>query len=100
MRALPYILSKKANSDLDDIWYYTVRTWSAEQANRYYNLIFDEINYICTNPESGKPIGHIRKGYRMSKVKSHLIFYKVVNNTIEIIRILHERMDIKNRLRD
>jgi len=33
-------------------------------------------------------------------VKSHLIFYKVVNDIVEIIRILHQRMDIENQLSD
>lgn len=41
---------------------------------------------------------HVRKKYRASKVKSHLIFYKLSNETIEVIRILHERMDIENRI--
>lgn len=43
---------------------------------------------------------HVRKGYRASKVKSHLIFYRITNDIVEIIRILHERMDIDNRLAD
>ena len=100
MKALPFVISKKAVSDLEEIWLYTVEKWSKEQADRYYNLIFDEINYICKNVSAGKSIEHIRKGYRASKVKSHLIFYKIVNDTIEIIRILHERMEIENRLND
>jgi toxin ParE1/3/4 len=100
MKALPFVISKKAVSDLEEIWLYTVKKWSTEQADRYYNLIFDEINYICKNINAGKSMEHIRKGYRASKVKSHLIFYRVKNNTIEIIRILHERMDIENRLND
>jgi toxin ParE1/3/4 len=40
---------------------------------------------------------HVRKGYRASKVKSHLIFDRVINDKIEIIKILLERMDIDNR---
>ncbi|WP_375303811.1 type II toxin-antitoxin system RelE/ParE family toxin [Niastella sp. OAS944] len=40
------------------------------------------------------------QGYRASKVKSHLIFYRIVNDVVEIIRILHEQMDIDNRLAD
>ena len=62
MKALPFVISKKAVSDLEEIWLYT--------------------------------------GEKASKVKSHLIFYKIVNDTVEIIRILHERMDIENRLND
>ena len=100
MKALPFVISKKAVSDLEEIWLYTVEKWSKEQADRYYNLIFNEINYICRNVSAGKSMEHVRKGYLASKVKSHLIFYKIVNDTIEIIRILHERMDVENRLND
>ena len=100
MKSLPYVISKKAIADLDDLWRYTVEKWSVDQANRYYNLIFEEIGYICKKPHSGKSIDDIRKGYRMAKVKSHLIFYKVANDTVEIIRVLHQRMDIENRLSD
>ena len=100
MKALAYVISKKAVADLEEIWLYTVEKWSVVQADRYYNLIFDEINFICRNSNSGKSMEHVRKGYRASKVKSHLIFYRVSNNTIEMIRILHERMDIENRLND
>ena len=100
MKALPFIISKKAVSDLEEIWLYTVEKWSVEQADRYYHLLFDEINYICKNINAGKSMDHVRKGYRASKVKSHLIFYRVINNTIEVIRILHERMDIENWLND
>jgi toxin ParE1/3/4 len=98
MKPLLYTISKKAVSDLEEIWLYTVEKWSVDQADRYYNLIFDEIHYICKNRSAGKPMEHVRKGYRASKVKSHLIFYRIRNNTIEVIRILHEQMDIENRL--
>lgn len=100
MNLLPFTISKKAIADVEEIWLYTLEKWSLEQADRYYNLLFDEINYICKNKNAGKSMEHIRKGYRASKVKSHFIFYKVVNDTIEIIRILHERMDIEDRFND
>ena len=46
-------ISKKAFEDIENIWLYTVETWSVEQVDRYYNLIFDEIEYIAENPLSG-----------------------------------------------
>lgn len=100
MKRLPYLLTNEAHSDLEAIWTYTVENWSIEQADRYFNLIIDEINYICTNTASGKSMDHVREGYRASKVKSHLIFYKALSDQVEIIRILHERMDVENRLND
>lgn len=98
--ALPYVISRKAIADLEDIYAYTARTWSVSQADRYYKLLFDEITHICRHPESGRDMTHIRKAYKASKVKSHVIFYRVNNEVIEIVRILHERMDVKNRLKD
>ncbi len=100
MKTLPFVISKKAVADLEEIWLFTFEKWSLEQADRYYNLLFDEINYICKNTNAGKSMEHVRKGYRASKVKSHLIFYRFLNNTIEVIRILHEHMDIEKRLTD
>ncbi|MDZ4796115.1 MAG: type II toxin-antitoxin system RelE/ParE family toxin [Bacteroidota bacterium] len=100
MKPLPYVISKKAVADITQIWLYTVEKWSVDQADRYYNLLFDEINFICKHINAGKDMEHVRKGYRASKVKSHLIFYRIQNNTVEIIRILHEQMDIENRLTD
>ena len=96
-----YIISEEALKDIDNIWLYTAENWSFEQADRYFNLILDEIEYISENFEAGRDIGRIRKGYRYSKVKSHLIFYKKSKSgKIEIIRVLYEKMDIENRLND
>ena len=100
MKALLFVISKKAISDLEEIWLYTVEKWFLEQADRYYHLIFDEINYICKNIKAGKSMEHVRKGYQASKVKSHITFYRIVNDNIEVIRILHERMEIENRLNE
>ena len=94
-----YYFSEKAISDLNDIWIYTAEHWSIEQANRYYNLIVDEIENIVENLETAKDFGTIRKNYKYSKVKSHLVFFKIDNdNKIEIVRILHEKMDLTNKL--
>jgi toxin ParE1/3/4 len=98
---MSYKISEQAIEDIENIWLYTVEYWSVEQADRYYNLIFEEIEYIANHFDSGKDISSVRKGYRYSKVKSHLVFYrKSRNGTIEIVRVLHERMDIENRLND
>lgn len=100
MSKLKYRISREALFDLNDIWLYTNNKWSKEQADRYYNLLIEEIKFISENFHLGKSYENIRKNYRASQVKSHLIFYrKNDDNVIEIIRILHQRMDLKNRLK-
>jgi len=97
---MKYRISKEALIDLEKIWLYTFEIWSKEQADHYFDLLMDEIEYLSENPKSGKDYNEIRKGYFRSRVKSHFIFYKInlKNEEIEIIRILHQQMDISSRL--
>lgn len=96
---MKYRISNKAALDIDKIWLYTVENWSIEQADRYYRLIFQEILFIVEDFESGKDIAKIKFGYRQAKVKSHFIIYKKADDgIIEIVRVLHQMMDIPNRL--
>jgi len=95
-----YKISNKALADLESIWLYTYKNWPLEQADRYYKLIIDEVEFIVDNIQSGKSMEHIRKGYLVAKVKSHLVFYRSNDNTVEIIRILHQMMDVENRLNE
>ncbi|MDX8554656.1 type II toxin-antitoxin system RelE/ParE family toxin [Tenacibaculum sp. 1B UA] len=95
-----YRISQEAIKDLKNIWVYTFNKWSKEQADRYYDLIITEIEFIADNYLTGKSVEQTRKNYRVTKIKSHLIFYrKVENDIVEIVRILHQRMDIKKRLK-
>jgi toxin ParE1/3/4 len=95
-----YKLTKEAANDLELIWLYTLETWSLDQADRYFNLIMSEIEFLTENPAYGKDYSHVRKAYLRSRVKSHFIFYQIneAQNEVEIIRILHQRMDIGLRL--
>ncbi len=98
---MKYKISKQAETDLENIWFYTFQKWSAEQADYYYDLIIDEIEFIAIHPASGKDYSSVRKGYFRSRVKSHFIFYKInpKEEKVEIIRILHQRMDLDSHLK-
>lgn len=96
-----YVISEKALEDINNIWIYTTENWSVEQADRYYNSIIDEIEFIVQKIELARDFGKIRKSYKYSKIKSHLIFFKKnKSNEIEVVRVLHERMNIENRLNE
>lgn len=93
-------VSQAAADDLESIWSYTVEHWSMEQADRYANQILDGFDHILRDPAIGKDFGHVRKDYRGLKVGAHVIFYRTdeAANAIEIIRVLHGRMDLEDRL--
>ena len=93
-----YKIREKALEDLESIWLYTLGTWSENQANHYLNLIFQEIELISTNKQSGISIQKIRNDYFYVKVKSHIIFY-VIKDTVEVVRILNQKMDLDKHLK-
>ena len=94
-----YRISRQAIEDLDKIWIYTFNKWTKEKADRYFDLIITEIEFLADNFMTGKSAEQTRKNYRVTKVKSHLIFFrKAENDIVEIVRILHQLMDIKTHL--
>ncbi len=96
---MKYNTSFKAKLDLIGIWEFTKEKWSEEQADKYYQIIIDKFLEICSKPDLGKNYDDLRSGYRGAIVKSHIVFYRTSNqNTIEIIRVLHQRMDYKSRI--
>ncbi|HNC36242.1 MAG TPA: type II toxin-antitoxin system RelE/ParE family toxin [Saprospiraceae bacterium] len=97
---LNFEISRLALKDLDNIWEYTVKQWSKEQANKYYNEIFSVTNKICQNSDIGQPIDEIKKGHQRTNVKYHIIIYKVKGTKVYIDRILHQKMDIEKHLNE
>jgi toxin ParE1/3/4 len=97
---MKFKFSNEAVKDLEEIWIYTKQIWSIEQADRYYNLIIDEVECISQNPSLGRDITYIKDGYRSTKVKSHVIYYKIGEDGVILIgRILHQRMDVETRMK-
>lgn len=96
-----YKLTNKAVEDLSKIWNYTCEKWSEVQADNYYKLLLDNCKFLAQNPEIGKNYNEIATNLQGFKTKSHLIFYyKLSNRSIEVIRILHSKMDLKKRIKD
>ena len=93
------ILRQKAIDDLNDIWDYTYEKWSAKQADKYYSTIKLACEGIGENPNTGREYHGIDKNLLGLKSGRHIIFYRSISkDKIEVIRILHERMDLKNRI--
>jgi toxin ParE1/3/4 len=94
-----YHISKRAFEDLTEIWNYTFDEWSEEQADSYYFLLLNSCEYLAKNPKRGKKYDVVMKNLLGYKSNQHIIFYLILsNNEIEIVRILHGNMDLKNRL--
>jgi toxin ParE1/3/4 len=93
------ILRQEAIDDLSEIWEYTIQNWSETQADNYFRSIKFACKEIGINPEIGTEYTGISSNLLGFKTGKHIIFYHIISDDeIEVIRILHERMDLKNRL--
>ena len=93
------VFRQEAIDDLNKIWEYTFEKWSETQADKYYATIRLTCSEIGDNPNIGKEYYGINPKLLGFKSGKHIIFYQSISqDKIEVIRILHERMDLKNRL--
>lgn len=98
MTMLARRISVLAANDLVEIWLFTAKNWSPVRADRYYRMIIKKIDRLQVFPQAGRPVDHIRPGYRMVKVGVHQIYYRITDEQIDVIRILNARMDATSRL--
>ena len=92
--------SNKAVEDLTSIWEYTFSEWSENQADEYYEMLISTCNRLLyPSIISSRSYNEITDGLLGVKAGHHLIFYNILSNDdIMVIRILHEKMDIKRHL--
>jgi toxin ParE1/3/4 len=96
-----YLLTNKAVQDLSAIWEYTVNTWSEKQADKYYFMLLDACQDLADSKVKGKKYPEINTEMLGCRVGQHILFYRKLSaGKIEITRILHAQMDLKNRIQE
>ncbi len=94
-----YLLSLAAQADLAQIWDYTRDRWGADQAEEYLRELQRAIERAAANPRVGRSCDDIRPGYRKLAAGSHILFYRVIDEAvIDVVRVLHQRMDVDRNL--
>jgi toxin ParE1/3/4 len=93
-----FVLSPRAETDLDEIWDYTADRWGLDQAETYTRDIWQRIQAVAERPEIGQNCSDIRAGYYKISCGSHFLFYRLIAEGIDVVRILHERMDYDSHL--
>lgn len=88
----------KAREDIKKIWNYSFKEHGEVQADKYYDELIAGMNAIQNNSNIGVACDYIRLGYRQYQVNKHFIFYRLSDEKIYIVRVLHERMIAKGRL--
>jgi len=83
-----YKLSNDAKDDLIRIHHYRVKKIGVAQADKYFNSFFEYFDVIAQLPFSFESVDFIKTGYRRCPCGSDNIYYRVNNETIEIMSII------------
>lgn len=93
-----YRLTSAAERDLENIWLYTRQQWSAEQADGYIKILANAFAELAQAPKIVPSCDHIRVGYRRRSVDRHMIYFRITDYGIAIVRVLHDRMNALRHL--
>lgn len=95
---MTYRLRSRVQLDLEAVWLDTLNRWSTDQADAYVSALIDRFKWLAAHPRAGKPRDEINPGYRSFPEGAHLVFYIVREEWIEIIGVVHQRMDYQDTL--
>lgn len=95
-----FVVSRAAQSDLASIADHTEQRWGRAQRMQYLAMLKDGIATIRKSPAAGMPRDDVRQGLRSMPCGQHVLFYRATLDSIELVRVLHQRMDVHSQLSD
>ena len=93
-----YWLTEPAKNDLVLIWQYTADRWNEAQADNYIDAMEVRFAWLTQNQKLWKPRPEIIQGLFSHSEHSHVSLFRKRRQSLEILRVLHRRMDIETHL--
>lgn len=91
-------LSPAAIADLEGIWEFTAEQWDSGQADRYVRMIAERASGAAEGRLPVRSASSIRPGYTKIAAGAHMIYLRGSGGEMEVVRILHQSMDVDGRL--
>ncbi len=90
-------LSNEAKEDLIRIHHFGVEKFGMTQADKYFETFFEYFDLIANRPLTFESVEYIKPGYRRCVCGSDQIYFKIKNDTVEIMANVGNQ-DLKNIL--
>lgn len=97
-KTFTYQFTQDAVNDLRAIKTYTIEVWGVTQSKKYLQKFQKNVDLLCANPSMGKACVDIDKTTLRFPCGEHMLYYKVITNTITIYAVLHKTMLPENHL--
>ena len=92
-RLRDYRLAPAAATDLEDIWLYTARNWSVEQADRYTDALETVFDTLVAMPEIAGERPEFEPPVRVHPSARHMVIYRIEGDHLVVLRILGGRQN-------
>ena len=89
-----YLLSEYADFDLEDIFDDTKHQYGFTRAVKYLNDLDAVFGSLVINPEIGRKRSELKDGLYSITEQEHIVFYRVQEDYIRIMRVLHGSKDM------
>ena len=90
--------SPQAERDVREIWAYYAAKTSAEAASKVLRTIEAAAGRVAKLPMAGRPRDDLRPRLRSVLAHPYLVFYRLKDGGVEIVRVLHEHRDLPSVL--
>jgi toxin ParE1/3/4 len=70
---------------------FTAKTWGHDQAKRYSHSFEVCFSLLASQPELGRACDGIRKGLRQHEHGKHIVFYRLTERGVRILRVMHQQ---------
>ena len=88
-----YVLSRKADDDLTEIYLYSYKTFGEDRADAYFLSLADCLQTLADNPRMGRSVDFVRPGLLCHLFGRHVIYFIIEDDGIFVVRVLHDSMD-------
>ena len=90
----PIDWSPDARADLSEIWNYYVTVAGRHTADKIVREIGEMCRLLEDHPFAGRTRDGVRPGVRSIAARPYVVFYRVNNDIVEIVRVLDGRRDL------
>lgn len=94
-----YRLSDQARNDLDEIWLY-IASDDPSAADRFVDRIISIFRLLAAEPGIGSSRNELAELLRSFPIGNYVIFYRRIENGVEIVRVLSGFRDVFSLLAD
>jgi len=84
---MSYEISVDAQTDIDDLYAWSLLNIGVLQADRYLDSLYDCFSMLCEHPQSGKNVDEIVPGACRHTHQEHVVYYKPISPLL-VLRVL------------